>query len=108
MSVQRRVIAVMLMQFAPILWGVTHAHAKLDTAEKESTVLVGLFGLLNIFIFLLIDYNYTPDINECMEDNMCSTDADCVNTPGTFECNCRLGFAGDGFICSGTLTMNVL
>ena len=32
---------------------------------------------------------------------MCSSDADCVNTDGSFECVCDDGFDGDGFTCTG-------
>lgn len=44
------------------------------------------------------------DIDECVDAdaNKCSKDALCINTAGTYECRCKDGFIGDGFICSGT------
>ncbi|XP_048586390.1 uncharacterized protein LOC5504315 isoform X1 [Nematostella vectensis] len=40
------------------------------------------------------------DIDECQSlSNPCHKDADCTNTPGSYSCRCRLGFAGDGQIC---------
>ena len=44
------------------------------------------------------------DINECgiMTDN-CDVNADCTNTPGSFNCVCRAGFTGDGINCAGNV-----
>lgn len=43
------------------------------------------------------------DLNECYtsDANNCSVNADCVNKPGTFECNCKPGYTGDGVVCNG-------
>ena len=47
---------------------------------------------------------YPPgaDIDECAEglDN-CDTNADCVNTDGSFLCICWEGYEGDGRTCRG-------
>jgi hypothetical protein len=40
------------------------------------------------------------DLNEC-EANPCSTSAQCVNSNGSFTCNCNDGFVGDGVGESG-------
>lgn len=41
------------------------------------------------------------DIDECANGSaMCSTDATCANTPGTFTCTCNDGFSGDGTTCT--------
>jgi hypothetical protein len=47
------------------------------------------------------------DINEC-NDNPCSINATCFNTPGSFSCSCNSGFAGNGFLCSGTFSLSSL
>jgi len=42
------------------------------------------------------------DIDECEPDlDSCHTDATCVNTDGSYTCQCNVGFQGDGRSCSG-------
>ena len=51
---------------------------------------------------LLIQFNQQTDIDECKENtDNCSTNAQCHNTPGSFNCTCNRGFKGDGINCSG-------
>ena len=42
------------------------------------------------------------DVDECNSQsaNSCSSNADCVNEPGSFKCNCRPGCIGDGVNCN--------
>ena len=40
------------------------------------------------------------DENECNEiRSPCDLNADCINTDGSFECECKSGFVGDGLRC---------
>lgn len=40
------------------------------------------------------------DINECLTgDNRCSSGADCNNKPGSYSCQCREGYRGNGVLC---------
>ncbi|XP_059905330.1 nidogen-2-like [Gadus macrocephalus] len=39
------------------------------------------------------------DVDEC-RSSPCHADAGCSNGPGSFRCQCRPGFHGDGFQCS--------
>ncbi|KAM7429728.1 hypothetical protein ABFA07_019447 [Porites harrisoni] len=42
----------------------------------------------------------TEDINECTAaDQLCDTNANCINTQGSFYCSCATGFTGDGEHC---------
>ena len=44
------------------------------------------------------------EIDEClMSSHNCSKFATCTNKPGSFECNCKDGYRGDGYYCEGTL-----
>ena len=47
------------------------------------------------------------DINECdLNTHNCSNNADCLNTNGSFVCNCSSGFSGNGVICEGIQNIN--
>lgn len=40
------------------------------------------------------------DVDECADgSNDCDDNAECTNTPGSFECACSRGFVGDGTTC---------
>ncbi|XP_031557799.1 nidogen-like [Actinia tenebrosa] len=40
------------------------------------------------------------DENECeLKTHRCDTNADCINTVGSYSCRCRLGYQGDGLSC---------
>ena len=42
------------------------------------------------------------DINECADGlDDCGANANCVNTIGSFECQCVDGFRGNGRFCAG-------
>ena len=42
------------------------------------------------------------DIEECVTGNHnCSPKAMCGNVPGSFLCNCKTGYTGDGVNCTG-------
>ncbi|RDD36432.1 Fibrillin-1, partial [Trichoplax sp. H2] len=46
-------------------------------------------------------YGWTcDDINECLENNPCSQNANCTNAPGSYACQCKIGYTGNGKICS--------
>ena len=40
------------------------------------------------------------DVDECANaHSLCHKYADCINTEGSFECSCRVGYVGDGVLC---------
>ena len=58
---------------------------------------VALSYLLKFFVLLL-------DENECnMARSPCDLNANCINSDGSFQCECKSGFTGDGFRCIGGL-----
>jgi len=41
------------------------------------------------------------DIDECdLETDNCGDNARCINTPGSFTCECNVGYEGDGITCT--------
>ena len=44
--------------------------------------------------------NTLPDIDEC-DGGYCDSNADCVNTEGSFSCTCVSGYVGNGLNCTG-------
>ena len=41
------------------------------------------------------------DIDECVVESPCDTNATCNDNVGSYVCSCNSGFTGDGFNCSG-------
>ena len=42
------------------------------------------------------------DVNECMNSsNLCHSNANCINSDGSYVCTCMNGYTGDGFYCAG-------
>ena len=39
------------------------------------------------------------DIDEC-QTNPCHVNANCTDVEGSYECQCKTGFSGDGVICT--------
>ena len=61
-------------------------------------MLVELQNTLTLCLFI--------DINECTSNNGgCDPDATCVNTPGSFRCQCGDGYTGNGNECFGLLLL---
>ena len=47
------------------------------------------------------------DLEECSTNTHdCDVNADCVNTVGSYSCNCRAGYTGDGQTCNGKKSTN--
>ena len=64
-------------------------------------------------LFNYVNVYFRPDLDECSilssrsviqnstKIRSCHDKARCVNTVGSFGCECRRGYAGDGFSCTG-------
>ena len=52
----------------------------------------------NYYIYCLIS-----DVDECAdgESNKCHVNALCSNNDGSYTCECKSGYTGDGFNCNG-------
>ena len=60
---------------------------------------------LSLFFFLILfsQIFWQPDIDECVQSpRACHSQANCTNVPGSFFCQCKFGFTGDGKLnCAG-------
>lgn len=54
-------------------------------------VKVGHILFLNLTVLIIIIF--TLDVNECAASQCDVASTECVNTPGSFHCKCRKGFA---------------
>ena len=60
-----------------------------------------------VHFHLLAPFPCYPDIDECSNGSHgCNENATCINTAGHFNCSCKLGFTGDGRLCSGKVFHN--
>lgn len=57
----------------------------------------------SLFLKAVISF-LAADVDECATGNhRCSSNALCVNHDGSYGCQCRPGYTGDGFSCTGKL-----
>ena len=48
--------------------------------------------------------HFHADIDECLQgSNNCHDNAICINLMGSYRCECKPGYSGNGFICIGKL-----
>ena len=60
-----------------------------------------IFIIINCFFVCFV---FTVDINECIGDPAaltCHVNADCINTNGSYTCQCMSGYIGNGMMCFG-------
>ncbi|XP_033728275.1 cubilin-like [Pecten maximus] len=82
------------------LTGCGQAFNKLERNNIQSSVVVNFFtdGDVNEAGWLM-HFAQIPE-NKCLNGkNNCSENADCTNTEGSFSCECKDGFCGDGVTC---------
>ena len=54
-------------------------------------------------------YSKCPDLLECKFGHyVCDQNAKCINTPDSYECQCNLGYTGDGKQCNRTCDVECL
>ena len=84
-----------------ILWEITTVAAHLDLLEMgDRMVMVALVRKCKSSDYNNIIIHYHADIDECVVDRdigiSCIIGATCINTNGSFACQCPAGHTGDG------------
>ena len=65
-------------------------------------VKVSYLQFLLIKQYVCNDNYFYADVNECkLKISNCHEHADCMNTEGSYECQCKDGYQGNGIICTG-------
>ena len=60
--------------------------------------LLPILDLLSLVLFLLL----LIDIDECASGEAdCKQDSQCINVPGSYACQCKLGYHLTGDLCQG-------
>ena len=68
----------------------------------ENGTCQGPLGMtLSTMYNLLFQNSFATDINECQQENTCHSNASCINMPGSYMCECKPKFTGDGHNCEG-------
>ena len=61
-----------------------------------------------MFIKLLFTYFFNLDIDECQNENTdCQNFAHCINSQGSYNCECNDGYKLEGQSCIGKLYANI-
>ena len=56
--------------------------------------------------FAMIFFSSALDIDECLLDpSSCDAKASCTNSRGSYSCDCKRGFTGNGTACQGMLNI---
>ena len=59
------------------------------------------YMFIGVFCFLFVISSYL-DVDECgLGAHNCHSDATCINTYGSYTCQCNIGFRGNGQQCRG-------
>lgn len=61
-------------------------------------------NLLRLCVLLLF-YLSSSDTNECSNENLCDVNQRCINTPGSYHCECDIGYANTSEGCVGTCVL---
>ena len=123
----RALIYAMKTLFVQTIMVLTHARVTKDLLEMEQVVQVRiniiylisliktLYGNITLlcgssacaFLLFCNDiFSSSPDIDECLLDpSSCDANAFCTNSRGSYSCDCKRGFTGNGTICEGMLSI---
>lgn len=77
---------------------------RIRTTPRMSIASVSETHLRMRIDYLRIESFASLDIDECRTGSVCHGNAQCINEPGSYRCQCLDGFTGDGFYCQSGKT----
>ena len=83
--------------------GATHVVVTLDTLSAEMDTHVEVCAVWMMIDLLLFHGDYCTDNNECSSNATNSCEHTCINTIGSYTCDCHFGYMlnEDGRSCRG-------
>ena len=75
---------------------------------RQQTITLNIIAIMTHFFYLTFQIiTSLLDIDECSEAhavklNKCHPNASCINTKGSYNCQCNPTYTGNGFKCKGT------
>lgn len=71
---------------------------------QRNIKLDGLRFLLDLYLNLYrVLFQLVLDVNECNTSRPCDVNAQCINTPTSFQCVCNTGYQGNGLACAAVV-----
>lgn len=59
---------------------------------------------MEVCFLLILTFFFSTDTNECLTgESKCDVNAECFNTEGSYKCDCKPGYRGNGFKCRGMM-----
>ena len=107
MNVKKILIAVILMLFVLIQLEAMTVSAMMAMKEMASTAQVCHNGCVMygcVTAYLPETIIHPVDIDECDRGiDECSINAQCLDTMGSYNCTCNIGYDGNGVNCTSEL-----
>ena len=83
----------------------TMVHFQNNLLQTSAVIITCAFE--DYFLILFLSYLIFADLEECSTNtHNCDVNADCMNTVGSYSCNCRAGYTGNGQACNGKKSTN--
>jgi hypothetical protein len=75
-------------------------HSNMSLTPSNHCFYLLTFLFFYCFSHNLHNYHESSDVDECLLDQTeCDKNARCINTPGSYSCECLPGYRGDGLNC---------
>ena len=94
----------------PVVWTLmvaTCVNVMLGSLDLDSPAVVCMC-MCNCKLLIMSYTMLCSDIDECSGENHCDENASCNNTFGSYTCDCKSGYSGDGWNCTSMWRIKTL